>query len=134
MNDLQRGPGPSNFNPLPVNSGGTGATTPTQARYNLGLQIPGGGAGNVTYLQAGTGALGRSVQSKLGDIVSVKDFGAKGDGVTDDTAAFQAAHDALPSTGGGIYAPGASYLLNKTTQGAQFTISKSNVTLYGDGW
>lgn len=43
---------------------------------------------NVQFLQAGTGAQVRSVQSKLRDVVSVKDFGAVGDGVTDDTAAF----------------------------------------------
>lgn len=36
-------------------------------------------------------------------------FGAVGDGVTNDSAAFQAAHDALPATGGTILAPDATY-------------------------
>lgn len=49
------------------------------------------GATYVGYLQSGTDAEPRSVQSKLSDVVSVKDFGAVGDGVEDDTAAIQAA-------------------------------------------
>jgi polygalacturonase len=43
------------------------------------------------FIQEGTGAVQRTVESKLQDVVSVKDFGAVGDGVADDTAAIQAA-------------------------------------------
>lgn len=45
-------------------------------------------ADNLDYTISGTGASTRTVKDKLGEIVSVKDFGAVGDGVTDDTAAF----------------------------------------------
>jgi hypothetical protein len=44
------------------------------------------------------------------DILSVRDFGAKGDGQADDTAAFQKALDAAGKAGGGIvYAPRGNY-------------------------
>lgn len=45
---------------------------------------------------------------------NVKDFGAKGDNLTDDAAAFQAAHNALPSAGGEIVVPTGKYLLGST--------------------
>ena len=43
---------------------------------------------------------------------SVRDFGAKGDGVTDDTAAFQEAMDEQAKSGGGIVeVPAGKYLI-----------------------
>ena len=48
-------------------------------------------ASAVAFLQAGPGAHVRSMEAKARDSVSVLDFGARGDGVTDDTAAFNAA-------------------------------------------
>lgn len=56
----------------------------------------------VLVKQAGTGAVSRTSQDKLREFVSVKDFGAVGDGVTDDTAAIQAAAAAIQSAGGGV--------------------------------
>ena len=50
-------------------------------------------AAQISFLQAGAGAVVRTAQSKMRDTVSVKDFGAVGDGVADDYAAAQAAVD-----------------------------------------
>ena len=84
---------------------------------------------NVGFLQAGTGAVARSVQGRLRDTVSVKDFGAVGDGVTDDTAAFQAALTA--AAGKRLSIPAGSYKIPFST-GTCFTIP-ANIYVEGDG-
>jgi hypothetical protein len=89
----------------------------------------------IGYLPAGTGAVATDVQSKLREFVSVKDFGAVGDGVTDDTAAIQAAHDSLPSSGGRIELSQGTYVISSVTftkpvelrgKGRKASIIKSN--------
>lgn len=57
--------------------------------------------------------------------VSVTDFGAKGDGASDDTAAFQAAMDAVAEKGGTVHVPVGNYLI-KT-----HLVVPSRVTLEG---
>jgi len=47
--------------------------------------------GGAVYTPSGTGAVATTVQAKLRESVSTADFGAVGDGVTNDEAAFNAA-------------------------------------------
>lgn len=65
-------------------------------------------ANNVSYTPAGSGAVATDVQTKLREFVSVKDFGAVGDGVADDTSAIQAAIDTGAAE---IYLPEGTYVL-----------------------
>ena len=68
------------------------------------------GSSYVGFLQAGTGAVTRTVQSKLRDVVSVTDFGAVGDDSTDDTQAFV---NAL-ATGKNVYVPYGTYKITSS--------------------
>jgi polygalacturonase len=81
----------------------------------------------VTYDPPFTGSETTTVEAKLSETVSVKDFGAVGDGLADDTTAIQAAIDAVATTGQSIYAPAGTY---KCTDVLSTT---GNLSLYGDG-
>jgi hypothetical protein len=81
----------------------------------------------VTYTPSGTSAVARSAASKFGEVVSVKDFGAVGNGVADDTTAIQAAINAVQSAGGGsVYFPSANYKITSS-----LLITNGNMSLVG---
>jgi len=90
---------------------------------------PGTGAEAIGYTPPGTGTVGTTVAANLSQYVSVKDFGAVGNGSTDDTAAIQAAVNYVASLSGAtLYFPSGNY---KTTS----TISSSGsfFGLFGSG-
>ncbi|MGO8746714.1 MAG: glycosyl hydrolase family 28-related protein [Thermoguttaceae bacterium] len=63
-------------------------------------------------------------------VLNVKAFGAKGDGVTDDTAAINACISACGVKGGGaIYFPSGKYVISST-----ILINHSHVAILGAGW
>lgn len=83
----------------------------------LGQQLAAAdGSSLVGFRQASAGAVVRTAQDKMREVVSVKDFGAIGDGVTDDTAAIQAAVDAHQH----VYFPIGTYLVTSTITCSQF--------------
>lgn len=87
------------------------------------------GASLVGYLPDGVGAVATNVQSKLREFVSVKDFGAVGDGVTDDTSAIQSA---INSGARHIYFPSGRYKVTDTINLCNLAVTGVPVHLYGD--
>jgi hypothetical protein len=77
-------------------------------------------------------AVAISAQDKMQQIISVKDFGATGDGVSDDTNAIQTAIDAVP-VGSALYFPTGTYLITSTLNVAIKAGNVSGLILYGDG-
>jgi hypothetical protein len=63
----------------------------------------------VTYDPPFIASVPTTVELKLAETVSVKDFGAVGDGVTDDSDAIRAAVASVTAEGGQVYFPAGSY-------------------------
>lgn len=97
-----------------VSGGGGGSGSIVTSDYTL--QGTAGGFTVQTGANIGTPIV-RTVQSKVDDFISVKDFGARGNGVADDTAAINRAISQLYITGTtsashrGIYFPAGVYLI-----------------------
>lgn len=75
-----------------------------------------------SYAPFGAGAVATTVQAKLRESVSVLDYGAVGNGTTNDTAAFAAAI----ATGKNVFVPAGTYAVN-------LSITTRSVHIYGEG-
>ena len=114
-----------------VNSKADSASPTFTGTVTVSGTLSGVGSDEIAFLQAGTGAVTRTAQAKMRESVSVKDFGAVGDGVTDDTAAIQAALNAAHASGGGtvlIPKSSATYAVSDT-----LTI-QSNIRVEFEAW
>ena len=81
----------------------------------------------------------RTIAEKFGDIISVKDYGAKGDGTTDDTSAIQAAINACSSgwinNGSGLYSGGNTLYIPKGIYLISSTLTmKVGISIIGAGY
>jgi hypothetical protein len=118
----------------------SGITTEVSATGNAGkyLRINAGGTAlefadgdlnTTTITQSGTGAVERTLTSKLGEIITPEDFGAVGDGATDDLTPLTNFFNELISgtaAGGGIM-PNKTYAIT----GALPTINVGKIRLHG---
>jgi hypothetical protein len=85
--------------PLAISAGGTGATTASGAFDNLAAGLSGTASQQLVVLSSSGNPPGF-----VDAVVNVQAYGAKGNGTTDDTAAIQAALNAVPA-GGVCYFP-----------------------------
>ena len=90
-------------------------------------------AASVLYNEGGTGAVDRNVEQKLQESVSVKDFGAVGNGVADDTAAIQAALNSFGTAGGALYFPAGNYKVSAPLINQQIYTDEGEFLLQGAG-
>lgn len=89
------------------------------------------GASVVGFVQAGAGAVQRTLQDKGYEGVSVKDFGAAGDGVLDDGTAMRLLDAALTGAGGTVRVPRATYVIGaQNSYGVRVT---NPMAIKGDG-
>lgn len=120
-----------------LSGNGTGGFTALTAA--VGDTVYGGSAGAGTrlagntaahtqyYAQTGTGSASAAPAWQNGPSFNVRDYGAVGDGSTDDTPAIAAALTAAEAVSGAVYFPTGVYACTA------LTYSSGNVDFYGDG-
>ena len=76
-----------------------------------------------------TGAINRPINLKIQEVISVKDFGAVGDGTTDDTTAIQ---NAINSGARAIHIPAGKYKVTSTLNLCNLGVTGVGLKIYGD--
>ncbi|ARU23741.1 hypothetical protein RSSE_c3360 [Ralstonia solanacearum] len=120
-------------NTIPIGTPSNGTVTDQSVSIGAGIQ-----SSKLSYFQGAAGSKNRTIQSRLQDFVSVKDFGATGDGVTDDTNAIQAALNWAANSGKLLRVPAGLYIM---TSGVSVTLNNGTpinsgglrLTMIGDG-
>lgn len=109
----------------------TGAGSPegiiTAAVGTLYAQNDGANGKTLWRKRTGSGNTGWALMQGDLEVFNVKDYGAKGDGVTEDTAAIQAAITAASTGGRTVFFPKGTYLTKS------LTVPVNNMVLRGDG-
>ena len=105
----------------------------SQSKLQLGItdsevaSAAGINSNKISFTQTGTGAAARTINKIFTDTISVKDFGAEGDGSTNDTTAIQNALNQGAVDGVSVYLPAGTYMVHNTIR------IPSNTHLYGSG-
>lgn len=108
-----------------------GGMAPSGTNKKATAQLLANELGKLTNVTATGSTTARSLVNRFADTVNVKDFGAVGDGVTNDTSAIQTAIAA--SAGNTVYFPSGTYLVSGATANAALTLPVAGVCLMGDG-
>jgi hypothetical protein len=92
------------------------------------------GSSMIGFIQAGTSAVATTAQAKMRETISVKDFGAVGDDVADDTTKIQAAINYANTIGGDVYFPPGIYRITNglTINNSGDASARIKASLYGD--
>jgi hypothetical protein len=120
----------SDYSIIVQNSNGSLVYSAPAATERYSEAVVNTNASQVVYDPAGLGAVSTTVQTKLRETVSVKDFGAVGDGVADDTVAVHAAISYAKVRRGSVFFPAGIY---RVTSGFTQSVNQNDVHLYGEG-